>query len=124
MLPAEPSSTLNSFENFDAYARLCRVQKFLDVLDTPQFQRLRDIKQLGVAYRVFPGANHCRFSHSLGTCYLAQVALDHLSNQQPELEIEKYEREAVRLAGLIHYTLSNSKFMSTNGELRFILSCV
>ncbi|KAG8262114.1 SAM domain and HD [Homalodisca vitripennis] len=36
------------------------------VVDTPQFQRLRNIKQLGFANYVFPGANNCRYEHSLG----------------------------------------------------------
>ena len=44
-----------------------------EFIDSPHFQRLRNIKQLGDLSRVFPGAIHTRFQHSLGTGHLAQT---------------------------------------------------
>ena len=44
-------------------------------VDTPHFQRLRDLKQLGVCCYAFTGATHTRFEHSPGTAYLARKQL-------------------------------------------------
>jgi len=74
-----------------------------DVMDTPQFQRLRDLKQLGLTYLVFPGASHNRFEHSLGTAHLASSVFMHLYRLQGlELGAEKRDGAAVTLAGLCH----------------------
>ena len=46
------------------------------IIDTEEFQRLRNIKQLGCCYYVFQGASHNRFEHSLGVYYLACKYID------------------------------------------------
>jgi HD superfamily phosphohydrolase len=74
----------------------------LAVMDTPHFQRLRDLKQLGALYLTFPSGSHCRFEHSVGVCHLAGEMIDRFACVQPELEISSVEQEAVRLAGLCH----------------------
>jgi len=74
----------------------------LSVIDTPHFQRLRDLKQLGTSYFVFPGACHNRFEHSIGVAHLACQLLDHLIANQPQLDITPKERFLVSLAALCH----------------------
>ena len=72
------------------------------VIDTPQFQRLRDISQLGGVYFVFPGAASKRFEHSLGVAHLAKSFLLQLKKAQPELSISDQDVLCVELAGLCH----------------------
>ena len=48
----------------------------LGVIDTPAFQRLRSIHQLSLGFLVWPGANHTRFEHALGTMELAGRAME------------------------------------------------
>ena len=47
----------------------------LQLVDTPVFQRLRYVRQLGLAYLVYPGATHTRFEHALGAYHLARLTL-------------------------------------------------
>ena len=79
----------------------------LRVLDTPEMQRMRGIKQLGPAYLVFPGALHTRFDHSIGTVHVAQRMIDAINRSfdiDPARGIAIGEEEArvVRMAGLLH----------------------
>lgn len=74
----------------------------LKIIDTYEFQRLRDLKQLGATYLVFPSATHTRFEHSLGVSYLVMVILNELKKNQPELKISERLIELVRIGGLIH----------------------
>ena len=72
------------------------------IIDTPEFQRLRQLKQLGATYFVFPSATHTRFEHSLGVSYLAGKLMETLQKNQPRLKITPKEIEITRIAGLIH----------------------
>ena len=75
----------------------------VDIIDTPQFQRLRDLKQLGTSYMVFPGASHNRFEHSIGVGYLAEdTATRFYRNQRDELDMELADLKVASIAGLCH----------------------
>lgn len=72
------------------------------VVDTPQFQRLRDLRQLGMVHMVYPSATHTRFEHCLGVCHLAGQLVKSLKEKQPELKITDDDVKCVQLAGLCH----------------------
>lgn len=74
----------------------------LEIINTIEFQRLRDIKQLGLCYYVFPGASHNRFEHSLGVSYLSGLLINTLKINQPELNISDRTILLVKIAGLVH----------------------
>lgn len=72
------------------------------IIDTVAFQRLRNLKQLGLTSFVFPGATHTRFEHSIGVCYLSGKWAKHLQRSHPEQEITEDEIKTVMVAGLLH----------------------
>ena len=71
-----------------------------DLIEHPVFQRLRRIKQLGLSFLVFPGANHSRFEHALGASHLMRQAISVLRLKGHEITEE--EAEAVTIAILLH----------------------
>ncbi|HYG69503.1 MAG TPA: HD domain-containing protein, partial [Anaeromyxobacteraceae bacterium] len=72
----------------------------LDLVETPAFQRLRRIRQLGLGFLVFPGAVHTRFEHALGAMALMQEALDTLREKGTFMATD--EVEAALAAALLH----------------------
>ncbi|BDH79340.1 MAG TPA: HD domain-containing protein [Methanothermobacter sp.] len=65
------------------------------LIDTPPFQRLRRIKQLGFTNLIYPGANHTRFEHSIGTMHLASQLAD-------QLGLDKHKKSILRVSALLH----------------------
>lgn len=72
----------------------------LDLIDSPSFQRLRRIKQLGQSSLVYPGAVHTRFNHALGAMHLMRQTLDVLRRKDVAISAEEYE--AALIAILLH----------------------
>lgn len=71
-----------------------------DVLQHPYVQRLSRIRQLGLSFFVYPGAQHSRFGHSLGAMHLMQEAIHSL--RLKGVEITEDEATAAQIAILLH----------------------
>jgi HD superfamily phosphohydrolase len=68
---------------------------FVDLLSSPEIQRLSNIKQLGLAHLVFPGAHHTRLEHSIGVFHMASLITD-------ALNLEEEDKILIKCAGLLH----------------------
>lgn len=71
-----------------------------DIVEHKFFQRLRRIKQLGLADYVYPGAHHTRFHHALGAMHLMGEALNSLRGKGTEISHQEFE--SAQLAILLH----------------------
>lgn len=68
---------------------------FLDLIQTPEMQRLYGIRQLGPTYLVYPGANHTRFEHCLGAYHTAK-------RLGGALDLTEHERKLIKAVALLH----------------------
>ena len=74
----------------------------LRLIDTATFQRLRYVRQLGLAYLVYPGATHTRFEHALGAYHLARRTLALLAERGELARVESSEGAIITAAALLH----------------------
>ena len=74
----------------------------VSIIDTYEFQRLRNIKQLSTVNYVFPSAVHTRFEHSIGVAHLAKKLLKILILNQNNLNITERDILRIEIAGLCH----------------------
>jgi HD superfamily phosphohydrolase len=94
----------------DSVHGLIRIEPGDDVLlhliNTPEFQRLRRIRQLGVSSMTYPGAEHSRFIHSLGVMNFAQRILGSLLHRYREdsaaADVLHTHERTVKAAALLH----------------------
>jgi HD superfamily phosphohydrolase len=97
------------------------------LVDSPEFQRLRRVTQLGLAFLVYPSARHTRFEHSLGTYHIAKLIISRNDGIEPGVAY------AALLHDLGHYPFShtlealypsheeNTRWMIGNGEIGDII---
>ncbi len=89
------------------------------VLQCPEMQRLRRIRQLGFSSITYPGAEHTRFPHALGTAYLCSQALKRLSGK---LAVSDFQRIAMIGAALLHDVGHGPFSHATEGALAAVES--
>jgi HD superfamily phosphohydrolase len=82
----------------------------LQLLDHPYVQRLRRIRQLGLGYMVFPGAEHSRFSHALGALGLMDRVLQNLKEKNTTISAAEYE---ATLAAILLHDIGHGPFSHT-----------
>ncbi len=100
---------LNKYELRDPVHKRIEFDEFeKTIIDHPFVQRLRHIRQVGLSSFVYPGANHTRFIHVLGSMYLAGLLFDNIYKNSPKVwqqfgeENIIYFRKILRLGGLLH----------------------
>ncbi|HYN82478.1 MAG TPA: HD domain-containing protein [Gemmatimonadaceae bacterium] len=74
----------------------------LRLIDTDIFQRLRYVRQLGLAYLVYPGATHTRFEHAVGAYHLARATLATMAERDGLGGANAEEQAVIRAAALLH----------------------
>ncbi|MFM2141004.1 MAG: hypothetical protein RLZZ25_1269 [Gemmatimonadota bacterium] len=75
---------------------------YLRLLDAAPFQRLRYVRQLGLAHLVYPGATHSRFEHALGAFHLTRLTVRALEDAGELTEVPTLDRRLVEAAALLH----------------------
>jgi HD superfamily phosphohydrolase len=79
------------------YVYITKTEK--EIIDSFPMQRLHRLRQLAGAEYVYPGANHTRFEHSIGTAHLSQTLT---KNPRISKRLTKEETQMIRLAALLH----------------------
>ncbi len=87
---------------------------FIDLIETKEFQRLRNIKQIGLSYVSFPTAEHSRFSHSIGVYHLATRMIEVLENKT-NIDLDDSDCLSLRIACLLH-DVGHGAFSHTSEE--------
>lgn len=104
-----PELVFSEYIKDPIYGSIGITAKEKEVIETRIFQRLKNIKQLGTANFVYPGANHSRFEHSIGTMHATSLILDRLNFGQNH-------KQSIRLAALLH-DVGHGPFSHTFEEL-------
>lgn len=103
-LPGRPRIFRDAIHGDIGYPRGPLRELLQSIIDTTMFQRLRHIRQNGVLHLVFPGAEHSRFSHSMGVAWVAGKIFD-AAVRNTQLPVDgdlRVDRDDTILAALLH----------------------
>ena len=101
--PTKTKTKTKTKQIFDGIWGSCTVSPLCQMfIDTYEFQRMRNMKQLGASYFVFSSASGNRFEHSIGVGHLARTWAKHLQETCPDLTITDRFVELLQIAGLMH----------------------
>lgn len=110
------------YDNIHGFIKVTELES--KIIDSPFFQRLRNIRQLGLIDYVFPGALHNRFNHSLGVLQIADEMVVSLQENGELLN----KRELIRMAALLHdighYPLSHLVESVVKDDAKLKIKCV
>ena len=98
MAPDDIAFHRDIYDNVHGFIKVTELEN--KIIDSLYFQRLRNIRQLGLLDYVFPGALHNRFNHSLGVMHIADKIVTSL--QEKDYDILNGKRELIRMAALLH----------------------
>lgn len=92
--------------------------KFLKIVDTSEFQRLRRIRQLAIVNLLFPCAEHTRFSHCLGTFHIMGRIIEYFEKEFENINmtIDSRDKEVALAAALLH-DIGHGPFSHTFEEI-------
>ncbi|MDA8233685.1 MAG: HD domain-containing protein [Clostridia bacterium] len=87
------------YDNVYGYISVER-NEYQKIIKNPFFQRLHNIRQMGLTNLVFPGAEHTRFAHSLGVMHIVEKMM---AAQEPyEVKFNDDDKTLIRLSALLH----------------------
>lgn len=94
--------TTSTYIRDSLYDLIPLTRQMVALMQQPAFLRLDGIQQLGFASRVWPGAKHTRFEHSIGVMHLTERAVNHLRSQADGAFITEEDANVVIAAALLH----------------------
>lgn len=101
----DPIHDVVAFSGADEFERL-----IWSLINAPEFQRLRRVKQLGFSELVYPGATHTRFSHSIGVFYVARQLIEILRLSPAKGFSPKSERANTAICAALLHDLGHGPF--------------